>query len=634
MRNLNSESNHLARWFVMAAIIWSGMIGAAMYWNYTNEKKQAINMASTEARAHFNKDTAIRFWSTSHGGVYVPIDENTPPNPRLSHIPERDITTPSGRKLTLMNPAYMLRSMANEYENLYGVKGKITTFPDKLFYQGNMPDAWELAALQSFQRGVEEVKEIADIDGVPHMRLMRPLYIQQGCLKCHDNQGYKVGDLRGGVGVALSMQLYLQAESENIKMQMLSLFFLWLIGLFVLVYFFSRTKAHARELFDMEHRFHQAQKMEALGTLVGGIAHDFNNMLAGMTGNLYLAKKKVQGNPDVVQKLDNVEKLSFRAAEMIHQLLTFARKDRVSMQEFPLTPFIKEAIKLLQVSVPENIDVVQNICSDALQINGDGTQIHQVLLNLLNNARDAVEGVDDPRITISLKPFHADEMFIKNHTNSRVGSYAHLVIEDNGCGIPNNKLEHLFEPFFTTKEQGKGTGLGLAMVFGAINTHSGFVEVESIEGKGSSFHVYIPLLETEHVAPSLQQEQGIIQGYGEMILLVDDEEHIREVGREVLEELGYQVIEASDGLEAVDIFISNQDKIALIIMDIVMPRLGGVKAIERIRGIRPDIKVIFSTGYDKEATLPDKMQPSEAVILSKPFNIETLSKTIREHLDS
>jgi signal transduction histidine kinase len=298
---------------------------------------------------------------------------------------------------------------------------------------------------------------------------------------------------------------------------------------------------------DMEHQFHQAQKMEALGTLVGGIAHDFNNILAGMTGGLYLAKKGVQDNPDILQRLTSVEQLAHRAAEMIKQLLTFARKDRVCMKEMPLTPFIKEILKFLRASVPENIMIHQNICSHDLQIKGDGTQLHQVLMNLVNNARDALEGVDDPVITIRLEEFHTDDEFLKTHTYFTAGLYAHLSVEDNGCGIPDHQIEHLFEPFFTTKEVGKGTGLGLAMVFGAVKSHHGFVEVDSVGDEGSAFHIYIPLLETKTTASVLPQGEQVASGHGEMILLVDDEQYIIESGKEVLESLGYQVLTASNG---------------------------------------------------------------------------------------
>ncbi len=190
----------------------------------------------------------------------------------------------------------------------------------------------------------------------------------------------------------------------------------------------------------LEEQLAQSQKMEAIGTLVGGIAHDFNNMLAGMTGNLYLAKEHVSEMPDVVDHLDHIEDIAFRAADMIQQLLTFARKSMVNIKPMPLNPYINETIKLLRTSVPENIELHQEVCSDALQINGDTTQLHQVLLNLVINARDAVEEVDHPVISIKLESFQPDGAFIASHASFKDLLYAHLSVEDNGCGIPEQQL--------------------------------------------------------------------------------------------------------------------------------------------------------------------------------------------------
>jgi len=380
----------------------------------------------------------------------------------------------------------------------------------------------------------------------------------------------------------------------------------------------------------LEQQFHQAQKMEAVGTLVGGIAHDFNNMLAGMTGNLYLAKQQTRDMPDVLKKLSNIEQIAFRASNMIEQLLTFARKDRVSMKAIPFTPFIKETVKLLRPSAPENIAMHVDVCSDALQVKGDATQLHQVLMNLVNNARDAVEGVDDPCITVRLEPFYADDAFVENRAFFNTGVFAHVSVQDNGCGIPAHQIEHLFEPFFTTKEQGKGTGLGLAMVFGAVKTHGGFVEVDSAAGTGATFHIYIPLLEPEDIVDSAAHaEQAEAMGHGELILLVDDDACVVETGQEVLEALGYRVVIASNGQQAVDIFTARRDEIALVILDVVMPLMSGGKAAQLIRRISPQVNIIFATGYDKNT----HTELAAEVVLGKPFSIVEMSHLIRQQLD-
>jgi len=237
----------------------------------------------------------------------------------------------------------------------------------------------------------------------------------------------------------------------------------------------------------------QARKMEAIGTLTGGIAHQFNNMLAGMAGNLYLARLHSRNLPAVVHNLDNMETISIRAADMIQQLLIFASKDMVSMKYLPLNASIGTILDAL--SVPMHIPIYADICDHPMQVLADEARLRQILLQLLNNARDALAGVDEPVITVQLDAWCADELFVEQHPYVEVGTYARLSVTDNGCGIPEKMKAHLFEPFFSTKEVGQGDGLGLSLVFGAVKTHQGFVEVDSIEGEGSTFHVYLPLRE-------------------------------------------------------------------------------------------------------------------------------------------
>jgi len=389
--------------------------------------------------------------------------------------------------------------------------------------------------------------------------------------------------------------------------------------------------ADISELEELQQQFHQAQKMEAIGTLVGGIAHDFNNMLAGMTGNLYLAKTKVQGLPEVVQKLTNVEEISMRAANMIQQLLTFARKDQVSIKPIPFTPFIKETMKLLRASVPENIALQEDICADTLPVMGDSTLLHQVLMNLINNARDAVEGAQHPEITVTLALFHADETFIKSQSDFPKGLYARLSVKDNGCGISKQHLEHLFEPFFTTKEQGKGTGLGLAMVFGAVKSHRGRIIVDSVDGVGSTFHIYLPLVEQASMDfDAGMRQQLAAEGHGETILFADDQQQVLTTGEEVLKSLGYRVLTATDGQQAVELFEAHTEEIDLCILDIIMPVMDGSRAAQRMRQIKPQVKIIFSTGYDKFS----RVNMVNETVISKPFPIEEMSRLIRQQLDS
>lgn len=384
------------------------------------------------------------------------------------------------------------------------------------------------------------------------------------------------------------------------------------------------------ELEEMEDKFRQAQKMEAIGTLVGGIAHDFNNMLAGITGNLYLLRKHLTMNPEAVHRLDTIEHLSFRAAGIIKQLLTFSRSDHVNLGTISIGSFLKEFLKLHRVSVPENISLVSSIPDPSILINGDVTQLQQVMLNLVNNARDALEGVENPRIEISVEMVQADGAFMQEHEWLESSDLAKVSVRDNGCGIHKEMLDHIFEPFYTTKPVGKGTGLGLAMVYGSIRTHGGVVEVESEEGNGTTFNIYLPVVKKAVVDEDVTGEEIIVQGHGETILLADDDDAVRETAADVLQSLGYRVVSAKNGREAIGMFEAHPE-VKLLLFDVVMPELGGIEALEVIRKLRPDIKVVFSTGY-KSGDHIEKI--TDALIINKPFKFSELGQKIREMLDS
>jgi len=380
----------------------------------------------------------------------------------------------------------------------------------------------------------------------------------------------------------------------------------------------------------LEEQLIQSQKMEAIGTLVGGIAHDFNNTLAAMKGNLYLAKKHSDQKIVVDTKLDNIEKLSARAAKMVKQLLTFARKDMVSRQQFSLNSLLKEEFQLSKIIVPENIDCSIEVCDEELLIVGDVTQLQQALINLLNNAMDAVRDSKKPKIIFTLDAFDIDADFRKKHPEAKGEKLAHLTIEDNGSGISINNLEHIYEPFFTTKGVGEGTGLGLSMVYGSLQRHGGIIEVTSLEGEGTSFHIYIPLAERDENFLGFESgQETIVQGEGETILLIDDEQSVRETTGEVLSSMGYNVLLASDGQEGLKIFNANHSGVDVIISDVVMPEMGGVELAKSVHSIKQDLPIILATGYDHEQKLNTVEDSLHTIIIHKPFSFEKLSKLLR-----
>ncbi len=385
----------------------------------------------------------------------------------------------------------------------------------------------------------------------------------------------------------------------------------------------------------LEAQFRQSQKMEAIGTLVGGIAHDFNNTLAGITGNIYLAKKEAESMPNVVDRLKLIERLAFGAAGTIQQLLTFSRKGRVNRAPVRISSFLKETIKLQRASVPENIHTQMEVTDSDLTVRCDVNQMQQVLMNLINNAVDALSGVENPSITVQLDRFDADSTFNEKHGVHHEAGYAHISVSDNGCGIEEEYIDHIFEPFFTTKAPDKGTGLGLAMVYGSIHSHNGVIEIHSSQKKnpGTTVHIYLPLDETRAVT----EEQGgdeHADGHGsETILMVDDNELVLNTAHKVLESLGYQVIVASNGNNALEQYKEHQNDIDLVILDVVMPGLGGVDTLKAMREMNPSVKVMFATGYDKKSTLDGLDDIDSIKVISKPFAVGPLSKAIRKVLD-
>jgi signal transduction histidine kinase/ActR/RegA family two-component response regulator len=380
-----------------------------------------------------------------------------------------------------------------------------------------------------------------------------------------------------------------------------------------------------------EMKYQHAQKMESLGTLVGGIAHDFNNMLSGITANLFLIQRQIQ-SAEVSKRLDKIGDLTMHAADMIKQLMTFARKSDVQMKQFDLRIFFSEAFKLARVSISEHIHCYSILPEDELLIQGDTTQIQQILMNLMNNARDALSGVEQPSIRVSLRRFTADGRFLKKHPDARPGEYAVIAVHDNGCGISKDKINRVFEPFFTTKAVGEGTGLGLAMIYGAVQMHGGVIDVKSRVGEGTEVSIYLPVIEENSNAIEPDAVSRIIEGHGEVILLVDDDESLLEANKELLIMLGYRVLTACNGQEAVSVYQKQQDEIDLVVMDIVMPLLGGVSAADHIHKLNPQAEIIFITGYDKDNRLSGEMASDSYQVLSKPVVVEELSRVIHQRL--
>ncbi|TLS65748.1 PAS domain S-box protein [Mariprofundus erugo] len=379
----------------------------------------------------------------------------------------------------------------------------------------------------------------------------------------------------------------------------------------------------------MEQQFHQAQRMESLGTLVGGIAHEFNNILAGITGNLYLVKGEIQEHPASIKKLETAEKLAFNAAEMIKHMLAFAEKGHIHQEPIEVETFIRQAIDLHLLGITENVRLNYLSSHTPIVVNADREKFQQVLMNLISNSLEALKQQPHPEITISSSVFTADKAFHRRHPDIHGEEFLCLSLSDNGCGISQEHIKSIFEPFFTTREVGDGAGLGLSMVFGTVKRHGGAIEVESTVGEGTIFRIYCPIYQADE-CPSSQST--VKQGYNETILLIEDDRMILETTRKVLTRLNYRVITALDGRQGVTCLQQHRDSIDLVIVDMIMPDMDGLETATMLRQIRPDIKIIFATGYGTINNSQENNMDDSMLILYKPYSISRLSLMLHKAL--
>jgi PAS domain S-box-containing protein len=381
----------------------------------------------------------------------------------------------------------------------------------------------------------------------------------------------------------------------------------------------------------LENQLHQAQKMEAVGQLAGGIAHDFNNILSAILGYGSLLQMKIEENDPLRSYVDQIIASSHRAAHLTHSILAFSRKQIINLMPVDLNEIIGRVEKLLVRIIGEDIELKTGMNGDVLLITADTGQIEQVLINLCTNARDAMP--QGGFLMIETRLMECDELFVKAHPYAKPGTYAMVSVSDTGIGMDDGTKEKIFEPFFTTKEVGRGTGLGLSIVYGIIKQHGGYINVYSESGKGTTFKLYFPILEsgikeTESM-PSIPAARG-----AETVLMAEDDAAVRTIARKVFEQFGYTVIEARDGEDAVKKFLENKDNVHLVVLDLLMPKKNGKEAYEEIRKIRPDVKVIFTSGYTADILNKKGILEEGINFLSKPISTNDLIRKVREVLDT
>ncbi|HIJ87919.1 MAG TPA: response regulator [Desulfuromonadales bacterium] len=392
-----------------------------------------------------------------------------------------------------------------------------------------------------------------------------------------------------------------------------------------------RDVANRSKCRQAEDQLYQSQKMEAIGQLAGGVAHDFNNILTVILGYCDLLKMKSVLDGPGKEALEHIKSAAERAAQLTHALLAFSRKQVLDTRPVNLNELVQHVERFLVRIIGEDVHLKSMYHAVDLRVMADTGQMEQVLMNLATNARDAMPAGGELTIETSFQEI--DQFFVYSHGMGTPGRYAVICVSDTGIGMNEETISRIFEPFFTTKEVGKGTGLGMAIVHGIVNQHNGFVYVYSEPGKGTTFKIFIPLLETETASEGMEIILARPNGGTETILVAEDDASVREVVVTVLKEFGYEIISASDGQEAVDTFKVNRSKINLILMDLIMPHKSGMEACKEIRLLQPDARVLFTSGYTADFIRSRGELDTGVDLIMKPVNPLGLLRKVREMLD-
>jgi len=527
--------------YLLLLLAWTALLGFSLHWNLKQIDQNTLIAAEATARAYISKDLAFRSWVASHHGIYVPTDQNTPPNPYLN-TPDKNEETISGKLLTLMNPSYALRQLQTDFANEFG-KSHITSL--KLVNPNNAPDHWEHEALQLFEQGDKERIQVQTIDGKAVLRLMIPIFVEKECLSCHGYQVYKVGDVRGGISTSITLAPYLTANNnidQGIK------FFhglIWLLGQIGLGVSYRREtyiaaaqlKAKAKlidqntwlenevqrrqqENLQAQIQMMQSEKLAAIGQLAAGVAHEINNPIGFITSNLNTLKQYVGTlfeiirhyekildaiavEPEIRQQIANLkvkDELAYllddipqliaesqdglnRVRNIVQDLKDFSSVDSEAYEMADLNKCLESTLNIIWNEIKYRCEIVKHY-GDIPEISCMPAQLNQVFMNLLLNAAQAIKAKGT--ITIST-----------GTSNDQVW----VAINDNGSGISPEHINHLFEPFFTTRPVGEGIGLGLSVSQKIIQNHHGKIEVDSTVDQGTTFKVILPI----HVQPETAQ---------------------------------------------------------------------------------------------------------------------------------
>jgi two-component system cell cycle sensor histidine kinase/response regulator CckA len=388
-----------------------------------------------------------------------------------------------------------------------------------------------------------------------------------------------------------------------------------------------KVEERTRQVEELQKQYQQAQKLESIGTLAGGIAHNFNNLLMGIQGNASLMLAETNSGHPHFEKLKTIQKLVRNGARLTRQLLGYAREGRYEIKAISLNQLVRETSDTFSTTRKE-ISIHQELADDLYAIEADQGQIEQVILNLFVNAAEAMP--QGGKLLLKTVNVTHEDMKDKCY-KPKQGNYVLFSLTDTGVGMDRKTMERIFEPFFTSRGLGKGTGLGLASVYGTVKAHGGYIDVYSEKGKGATFEIYLPAIEGE-IKKEKNAATDLMKGR-ETVLLVDDEDVVADVGDQMLRKLGYEVLVARSGKEAIEYYEPKRDKIDMVILDMIMPGMNGGEVYDRIKEINPHAKILLSSGYSIDGQAADILKRGCDGFIQKPFSMEVLSGRIRKVLE-
>ncbi|PKQ62022.1 hypothetical protein BZG02_13870 [Labilibaculum filiforme] len=637
---------YITNFFILIIICITLLIGSSLAWNIHKEYQTSYELAKVEALGSYNKDLAFRRWASLHGGVYVPITDSIQPNPHLNFLPDQNISTTTGKSLTLVNPAYMTRLVFHFEEEQYGQKGHITSL--KPINPGNMADEWEAKALKLFEKGETEYSSVETMNNQKYLRLMLPMIVENSCLKCHANQGYKLGDIRGGISVSMPMNKYTSIVRAKID----GMIFTHLISYIAMLFFCTlgyrririEMKKHDvaqkkvikneallvqqnKELIQAEGRAVESDRLKTI--FLQNMSHEIRTPMNAIMGFSSLLSDQLD-NKECVEEYSNI--ITQRCNDLlsiINDIIDISKIETeqvlFEIEECNLPTTILEIEALFrEEQIRQNKQTIQ-LVSNHSEINmetfiTDKEKLKKIATNLISNA---LKFTDKGTIKIDLE--------IDTHKNII------LRVSDTGIGIPNSEFKHIFERFAQI-EQGanrifSGTGLGLSIVQGLTNSLQGTIHIDSDLGKGSTFTITLPQKSIRKNSNAKPKYHASMQEYdfdGKTILIVEDDETNALYLKEVFSRTPAKIIHANNGATAVKIALSQN--IDVVLMDIRLPDFSGYEATQQIKKGKRDMVIIAQTAYASSQDRQKAFDSGCNEYLSKPVKAKNLLELVNKHL--